>query len=99
RHQLHAAIGGGEVIDEHRRLARVIGAEAGIGHAGLIGHTLPADAADGLVHRLAHLLVHRCHAAFFALVIPGEAHAVGDLLDDPQVLARIAGHVERAATH
>ena len=35
RHQLHAAVAGREVVDEHDGLARVVLAEAGVGHARL----------------------------------------------------------------
>ena len=37
------------------------------------------------MHGLAHLLVHRGNPAVNARVVPGEAHAPGDVLNDPEV--------------
>ena len=47
---------------------------------------------------MAHLVVHLRHAALGPGVLPAAAEALRDLLDDPEILARIARHVERAAS-
>src|SRR6185369_3439315 len=91
--------GRGEVVDEHDRLARVVVGQTGVGHARFALDALPAHAGDRAVHRLAHLFVHRSDTGLFALVAPRHAHALSDLLDDPQVLLRVARGIERAPTH
>jgi hypothetical protein len=63
RHQREAARGRGEFLGEDDGLAGVIGAEAGVGHAGLALQPVPGDALDAGVHGLAHFVVHGGHAA------------------------------------
>ena len=69
RHQMHTAVSSRKAVDKNSRRARVVGTQAGVGHAGLALKSLPGDARDGGVHGLAHLFVHRSshrpHACHF----------------------------------
>ncbi len=91
-----AAALGREMIDEYHGLARVGFALARIRHGAFALETLPADAGDRR-HRPAHLLEHFRDAAVRSLVVPVEAEPPRHLLDDPEILARFPGQVQRPA--
>ena len=65
---------------------------ARVGHRVLALQPLPGDAGD-VGHRVAHLVEHLGRLAR----CPVEAEPARDLLDDPQVLACVAGRVDRLA--
>ena len=86
------AVGGGEALGEDDRLAGVPLLPAGVGDRAFGLQALPGDAGDAR-HGLAHLGEDRLRP----LVVPVEAEAAGDLLDDPEVLAGLAGGLEGLA--
>src|SRR5690606_38368916 len=91
--ELPTAARGGEALLEKDLLARVAFLPARIGHAVLALEALPRDPR---VRRrgLADLLEDVRRAA----VVPIEADAARDLLDDPPVLPRLPGRLERLAS-
>ena len=69
----------------------------------LLVRARPLDAAQRLELLVAHAAVHRRERAQLVpgllggRLAPAEAHALGDRADDPAVVARLAGRVERLA--
>ncbi len=92
RHELAAPGGRGKLVGEDHRLARIAFVLAGVGHAAFLFQPLPGDAGDGR-HRLAHLVEH----VRSTTVVPVEAHAARDFLDDPQIGLRLARRLQRLA--
>ena len=83
----------GKILGEDHRLAGIAFARARVGHRVLALQPLPRDAGDAR-HGVPHLVEHLGHGPS-----PVQARAAADLLDDPQVLARVAGRVEGLAAH
>ena len=98
RHEPHAAVGGGEMVMEDDGLARIVGTHTGVSDRARV-QARPIDAANGRGHGLAHFFVDLGHTFLLACVMPVQAHALGDLLDDPQVGFRIARRQHGLAAH
>ena len=81
-----------EAVDEDDRIARVAFVAARVGHRVLALEPLPGDAGD-VRHRVPHLVEDLRHR----LIVPVEAELTRHLLDDPEVLARVARRVDRLA--
>ena len=63
-----------------------------IGHRALAHQPLPGDVLQRR-HQLRHLGEDLARAG----IIPRQAHALADLLDDPEILPRIAGRLDHLA--
>ena len=85
-------VGVGNVRHEHRRLARIAFLLARIGHRGLALEAIPRDAGDR-VHARAHLVEHLARMR----VIPVQAHAARQLVDDPEIRPGLAGRLDGLA--
>src|SRR5437588_822986 len=75
-----------------RRSSECVDALARIGYRVLALQALPADTRDR-GHRLAHFREHVARVR----VVPVEPDALCHLDDDPQILTRVAGWIERLA--
>ena len=89
RNELAATARGREAIAENHVLARPVDRLDRVGHRTLALEPFPGDALDR-GHDLAHLREHICRPA----VAPVEAEPAGDLLDDPQILARVSRRLQ-----
>ncbi len=65
---------------------------ARVGDRALLLQPLPRDAGDR-VHTLAHLVEHVGNVG----VVPGQTQAARQLIDDPEILPRVAGRIQRPA--
>src|SRR6185369_8776460 len=89
-HEAGAAGFAREVLDEYDGLSRVAFLHARVGDDMLPLQPVPRDAGDA-GHGVAHLVEHFAHV----LVLPVEADAARDLLDDPEVLPGLARRIDR----
>ena len=94
RHEARAPAFTRKTVDEHHRLARVALGQTGVGDGVLSLQPVPGHAADA-GHAAAHFIEHLGDMA----VGPAQPQALGQLLNDPQVLARVAGRVDGLAAH
>src|SRR5438046_10634377 len=78
--------------DEYDGLARVAFFLARISDGGVALEALPGDSRDR-VHALAHLVEYFARMR----VVPVQTHAACKMVDDPQILFRLAGRLDRLA--
>jgi hypothetical protein len=83
-----------EVFNKDHRLARIAFFHARVGDRVLALQALPGDAANA-GHGVAHLVKHLADMA----VVPGQAQAFADLLDDPEILSCVTRGLDGLATH
>ena len=94
RHQFAEAARAREALVEHHVAAGLVGRVGRIGDVILALDALPGDVVERR-HQPRHLLEHFADV----LVVPLLAHALGEILDDPQILARVARQRQRLAAH
>jgi hypothetical protein len=70
----------------------LVGIVGRIGHRALAHQAIPADVVQGR-HQLCHFGVDIARTR----IVPGQPHPLADLLDDPEILTRIAGRLDHLA--
>ena len=94
RDQLGEAARTREALVEHHVAARHVRPVGRIGDGVFALDALPGDVVERRHHRR-----HLGEDLADVLVVPAAADAVGDLLDDPEILARVARQRQRLAAH
>ena len=91
-HDLGAAVLGRETLVEDDLVARLVRCVDRIGDRPLTLKPLPGD-----VRQRRHHLGHFGKHVGRAVVIPRQAHALADLLDDPEILPRVTRRLDHLA--
>ena len=97
RDKFCAACRGREINRKHDRLARIVVARTRVSNRRFTLQSLPGNTRHR-VHCHTHLVVDRFYAALGTGVIPLHAQALGERLDNPQILSGIPGQIKRATS-